>query len=176
MSDDITIRPLVPEEAETYQALRLHALQEHPEAFGSSYEEEARLTLAEVASRIPDGKQGDVILGAYTVENLVGMVGIARQRLLKSRHRSFVWGMYVSPDWRGQHIGRRLIEAVLARARSMEGLELVTLAVTIGNDAARSLYESVGFKPYCLDEDYLRVDGKPYSLESMRLPLSVDAG
>ncbi len=51
----------------------------------------------------------------------------------------------VRPSEQGQGIGRRLLQAGLARMRAA-GAHVVKLEVRESNDAARSLYESVGFE------------------------------
>ena len=53
--------------------------------------------------------------------------------------------LYVVPDRRGEGIGRELMEAVLALARERDaaGMEVITGE---SDEAARALYESVGFR------------------------------
>ena len=46
------IRRLGPQDTAEYQALRLRGLRECPEAFGSTYEEDAQLSLDVVAARL----------------------------------------------------------------------------------------------------------------------------
>jgi GNAT superfamily N-acetyltransferase len=53
--------------------------------------------------------------------------------------------MYLVPDRRGRGLGRRLLERALEWARD-GGLATVTLDTTEEMAAARSLYESVGFR------------------------------
>ena len=43
--DALPIRALTPDDVEAFRALRLEALSSSPQAFGSSYEEEAALSL-----------------------------------------------------------------------------------------------------------------------------------
>lgn len=51
----------------------------------------------------------------------------------------------VDADYRRQHIGSRLIEEMIRRAKSMN-LELLTLEVRRSNTAAQGLYEKYGFE------------------------------
>ncbi|MGL4511712.1 MAG: GNAT family N-acetyltransferase [Lacipirellulaceae bacterium] len=56
-----------------------------------------------------------------------------------------VHDLAVVPSVRGLGVGRRLLEAVEAEARAL-GCCKVTLEVLEGNDAARGLYERMGFR------------------------------
>jgi ribosomal protein S18 acetylase RimI-like enzyme len=51
--------------------------------------------------------------------------------------------MWVDPAWRSHGVGRRLLDAVVVWAGE-RGLRC-HLDVTVGNDAARRLYEGYGF-------------------------------
>ncbi len=51
----------------------------------------------------------------------------------------------VDPDYRRKHIGSRLIEEMIRKAKSMN-LELLTLEVRKSNIAAQGLYEKYGFE------------------------------
>jgi ribosomal protein S18 acetylase RimI-like enzyme len=53
-------------------------------------------------------------------------------------------GTGVLPDYRGQGIGRRLLEAAIARARE-RGLEKIELTVYSSNHRAIGLYRKAGF-------------------------------
>ncbi|MBP2110303.1 hypothetical protein J2Z70_000442 [Paenibacillus silagei] len=46
------IRTLAPSDAESYRELRLQSLQQHPEAFLSSYESEAKLSIETTRIRL----------------------------------------------------------------------------------------------------------------------------
>ncbi|HKB49055.1 MAG TPA: GNAT family N-acetyltransferase, partial [Ktedonobacterales bacterium] len=107
----------------------------------------------------------DRILGAFAGERnneLVGMVGFKRESGAKNRHRGYIWGMYTAPEARGQGIGRALIEAALAHARTLPGLEQVNLSVVTSNAAARALYRSLGFEVYGLERRALKLPNGTY--------------
>lgn len=69
--------------------------------------------------------------------------------------------VYVAPAQRGQGLGRALVQAAIAKIRAA-GLHGVSLNVASGNDAARQLYRSLGFRPMQetlllpLDPDYVK--------------------
>jgi RimJ/RimL family protein N-acetyltransferase len=152
------IRRLDSSDAAAYQTLRLRALRESPTAFGSSYEEECDTPIEVIAGFLAAGSNRDTF-GALIKEQLVGMIGIGRESGRKERHKGFIRSMYVAPDHRGKGVGRRLLSEALAFAESTPELQQVTLAVTAGNVAAITLYESMGFRPFGVAPAALLVEG-----------------
>ncbi len=51
----------------------------------------------------------------------------------------------VAPEWRGRGISRRLLDAVVRRARE-RGVRELFLEVRVSNNTARQLYQSYGFR------------------------------
>ena len=157
---DVEIRALGPEDADVYQRFRLAALREAPEAFGSTYEEDAVLAPGVVAERLRAAREpaGRVVLGAFAGGALVGVAGCMQEPKLKARHKAMVWGMYVQPDRRGQGLGRQLLSALVAEARAWPDVERLTLTVVERGEAARRLYAGAGFEPFGHEPDGLRQD------------------
>ena len=173
---NMNIRALTEDDAEDFRRLRLRALKEHPEAFGSSYEMESTLPLQVVADRLRQSSDSpdDFTLGAYRQAELVGMVGFFRQRNEKERHKGSIWGMYVQSEEQGKGVGRALLTQAVERARLLTGLEQVGLAVVARNKRARSLYVSLGFETYGVEPNALVVDGEHLDEELMVLRLASD--
>jgi ribosomal protein S18 acetylase RimI-like enzyme len=94
-------------------------------------------------------------------------VGLTRSQRLKERHKASVVGMYVAPEATGRGMGRALLTELLARADRVDGLRQIQLVVTSKNDAARHLYESVGFRCYGREIEGLCVDGVFYDADLM---------
>jgi GNAT superfamily N-acetyltransferase len=137
--------------------LRLRALREEPESFGSAYEESVQRPPEEMARRLrPDPATGIVTLGAFD-PGLIGMVGLLRENGLKMQHKAMIWGMYTVPEVRGRGVGRALLAAILAHARTVAGLEQVYLAVVTTRPVARHLYESFGFVTYGVEPRALKL-------------------
>ena len=143
----VTVRRLTPDDAAAYQALRMRGLEEHPEAFTSSAEQEATRPLQWAQDRLhaTAARPNDLFLGAYRAEVLLGIVGLQGRYRPKERHNATVVGMYVVPEVSGQGVGRALMQVLLREAALMPGLEQLDLTVTEGNDAARTLYARCGF-------------------------------
>jgi RimJ/RimL family protein N-acetyltransferase len=165
------IRTLTSADAEAYQPLRLASLREHPEAFGSAYEDEAALSPEAVAERLrplPDRR----LFGAWVAGDLAGILSFARSPGRKTRHRAGLGAMYVAPVYRGQGIGRALLAAVIDYARTQPDLEELILAVTVGNEPARRLYVAAGFEPAWIEQRYIKVDDRYYDIEWLSLRLA----
>ena len=137
------------EDADAWWVLRLRALREHPGAFGSSYESHKDRPLDELRQAFAARSVGEesVTFGAFERGSgeMVGCVGCVREQGEKSRHKSFIWGMYVAAEVRGRGVGRALMEAAVARARAWSGVEQVHLNVAADNPPAIALYRTLGF-------------------------------
>ncbi len=165
------VRRLVPADAAALRQLRLDALVETPESFGSSYEEEHTLTLEDIRAWIAPADDS-AMFGVFDEEALAGMVGVGRQRKLKMRHKAHIWSMYVAPAWRGQGLARLLMQAAIAHAGAMRGIRHVQLSVASNNTAAAALYLSLGFAEYGREREALCVNGRYYDETLMALALS----
>jgi heme-degrading monooxygenase HmoA/ribosomal protein S18 acetylase RimI-like enzyme len=169
------IRDIKQDEAESFWSLRLEALIQHPTAFGSSYEESKDTPMEVVRERL-SGNDNQFVLGAYSGEGnrLVGMVGFKRETSLKSRHKAFIWGMYVTAEYRQQGVGRLLMEELLTRASALKDLEIVMLTVVTSNANASRLYRSLGFETYGVERCALQVDGVCIDEEHMAKRLTAE--
>lgn len=165
------IRELTESDAEAYRAVRLRALREEPESFGSSYEESKDRPLSVVAERLRAMAQdGNFLLGAFAEADdprLVGIVAFERAPGKKNRHIGDIFQMYVAPEARGAGYGRALMEALIARARALDGMEQLLLAVTAHNTAARALYRTLSFEVYGLQRKALKLDDGRYLDEEL---------
>ena len=170
MSEPV-VRRLTPNDAAPLRQLRLDALVETPESFGSSYEEEHTLTLADIREWIMPADDS-AMFGVFMQDTLAGMVGVGRQRKLKMRHKAHIWSMYVAPAQRGRGLARLLMQAAIAHARTMRGIRQVQLSVTANNAPAAALYRSLGFAVYGHEPEALCVNGRLYDEALMALPLA----
>ena len=168
------IRLLNQHDIASFRMLRLAMLADAPSAFGASPDDEAVLNEDAWAARIgPD--DNTAVFGAFAGDRLVGSVGLFRQRPLKMRHKALIWGVFVDPAARGQSLARRLMQTMVAHARTLPHIRQVTLSVTASNVHARALYESLGFVQYGHEPDALYVDGAWFDEQQMVLRFTSEA-
>jgi len=156
----VEVRVLHPADAPAFWRLRLEALEQEPFAFAEAPEEHRATNAESLAARLADSSDS-FVLGLFADGELQGMLGFARDHRLKLRHKALIWGVYVSPQCRGQGAGRALMQACLDRAAAIEGLRQVKLGVAQVNAAARALYESFGFEVYGEERASMLVQGEP---------------
>lgn len=139
------VRELGRDEAAVWRELRLAALQDSPDAFGRTYEEESELPIdawEETVEGITDSPSA-VNLVAESGGHPVGLTHCR----LDDEHpsRAQIFAMWVRPEARGKGAGRRLVEQALAWAADV-GAATAELEVTEGNEAAFGCYASAGFE------------------------------
>ena len=153
------VRILTEADAEAFWNIRLRALRDDPESFGSSYEEilERGIAGATQSLRKRDTAPDDVTFGAFDGETLVGIAGFRRGEEVKKRHKGVIWGMYVPREMRGKGIGKALLEAAIAHAKTLPQLEQINLSVVLTSREARHLFISLGFETYGLERRALKL-------------------
>lgn len=136
---DLRVRRAVLGDESILRDVRLQALTEAPEAFGSTYEREVDRTksdwqrwLSPGVTFILDGPEG----ACGIIAGVADATDPAIVHLL---------AMWVHPAIRGSGAADELVAAVLAWAKS-EGARLVRLNVMQPNQRARRFYERCGFR------------------------------
>ncbi|PJJ19439.1 Protein N-acetyltransferase, RimJ/RimL family [Janthinobacterium sp. OK676] len=140
----ITVRPLAPDDASAYRALRLAGIAELPAAFCTTHAAESGLPLARLAERLR-ATSHQIIFGAFDQEQLIAIAGLRREPIAVVHDKASLWGVYVAPQARGLGAGRQLVQAAIAHACSVPELGRVRLAVAQDNHAALNLYLGCGF-------------------------------
>ncbi len=164
------IRTLTPADVKEYRGLRLAALHEYPPAFGTPAEKEEKLTLEAMASRL-QASEDTYILGAFLDDILVGIIRFSRFEEANEKHRGFIAGLYVRPDFRWRGVARALATEVLMRAQQDCDLRRIHLTVVTVQDAAIQLYKSLGFCIYGTEHEAFSNQGQFYDEHLMELPL-----
>lgn len=142
----ISVRPAGPNEWRTYRDVRLRALLDSPDAFGSTYAAEADRTDAMWAGRISAATSSgqDRVLLARHREEVCGLVWCKLSTDAPTVANLFQ--MWVDPASRGMGAGRALLEEAIAWAER-RGACRVFLGVTAAETPAMRLYLACGFRP-----------------------------
>ena len=139
------VRRIRADEWAELRALRLAALRDSPLAFGSTYERELAFTPDQWRRWAADAAAGAEYIAVAA--DGTRWVAMARGSGDEEDPRSaFVTAVFVAPEWRKRTLGRAVSESVIDWARR-RGCDSIRLHVAGWNDAARHLYESLGFEP-----------------------------
>jgi ribosomal protein S18 acetylase RimI-like enzyme len=164
------VRNLTHDDLDAFWALRLRALTDNPEAFGATYEETVASGKEQMLRRLGQTEES-FSLGVFD-ESLIGTAAFHRAEGVKDRHRGYIYGVYVVPEKRGQGAGKALMQELIVRAKQLKGLEQLNLAVVTTNQAAVSLYVTLGFEIYGTAPRALKQDGQYWDEHLMVLHLT----
>lgn len=161
------LRKLDERDVKQYLELRLASLQNNPEAFATSYEEEKEQPVELYKSRLQS--QDSVTIGAFEDHQLIGIITFVKQNKLKLKHRAEIVSTYVVPDKRGYGLGKDLVAQVINEAENSKGIEQVYLTVASKNEVAKTLYKSLGFELFGTDKKALKYDDTYFDVDHMVL-------
>ena len=148
------IRSLVPEEWPRYREMRLRALEESPDAFGSTLESERLRPDEHWAERVRSGASSGCTL-PLVAEKDGELVGLVWGRIEPSApETAHVFQMWVAPESRRLGLGSTLLETVIGWAKKA-GAQRIVLSVTCGDTPAWRQYTRAGFRP-CGEPEPLR--------------------
>lgn len=150
------VRRIAAEEAELYKDIRLEMLRLNPESFGEAHGDALKKEIEFYEDRL----KGGYVAGCFKDGKIVATAGVYEPLENKKRHKAVLWGVYTTPEYRGQGIGRALCKNALDNVS--EAIELIQLSVVKGKDTALGLYKDLGFKEYGLEEKALKIDGQYY--------------
>ena len=140
------IKELSENDWRVYKAIRLRALAESPDSFGSTWEREASFTPVHWKSRLNAVSEKNSTIAVVATKNdmYIGLLSGVIQKSDSSRAN--LYQMWVDPTCRGLGVGTALIDEVRSWAVERDARKLL-LSVTTVNIEAMSLYKSIGFVP-----------------------------
>lgn len=139
------VRRLRRDEWRAYRALRLRALLDSPDSFGSTFDHERLRPDREWAERVAAGarSESDLPLVGALGGDLVGLAwGAIRSSKPDTARVSQMW---VAPESRSRGLGAALLFAIVDWARESR-VRRVSLRVACGNASAQRLYVRAGFR------------------------------
>jgi ribosomal protein S18 acetylase RimI-like enzyme len=149
----MTIKTITQEsEIQAYYDLLIKAISDEPQFF--------RISPADMRGEIFPKQDTfeNFTLGAFNdAGELMGTVGFKRDLFLKLHHKGLIFRMYVSEKAKGQGLGRKLLQALIERAKQGEGLRQLYLTVVSSNQRAINLYLSEGFELYSREKGSIKM-------------------
>jgi ribosomal protein S18 acetylase RimI-like enzyme len=122
-----------------YKQLRIEALEQVPQAFLDDPDMAEKMTEEEWQRRMANTYFAEVD-GKW-----VGMVAAYQEDKAKTKHILNIVSVYVSPQFRGQGIGKVLLQHVIDQAKNNSEIKKLLLGVVTTQEPAQAMYESLGF-------------------------------
>lgn len=164
-TETIRIVKLNADQWEIYRDIRLKGLQEDPQAFGRSYDEEIKYDKEKWVQRTG----GEYTRVAMENGEAIGTMSayVAEQNGAKVAH---IVGVFVAKKARGRGVGSKLLAEILKKLKENPDIKKVELSVNKDQVSAVGLYEKFGFK--IIGEDSFKMgDGKEHEEYKMGLDL-----
>lgn len=119
-------------------------------------------------------KEDSFTLGAYINDHLAGIVSFSRDGAdrEKLRHKGILFRMYVSKDFRGRGLAKKLMEELIFRVKKIKDIEQINLTVISHNANARLLYEKLGFKTFGSEQNAIKWKDKYFTEDHMVLRMN----
>ena len=169
----IRIAVLQAKDAPAYKVLRDTSLLRTPHAFASDYANAVKQPPAVYAAQFSQPGRGPFTLGAFTPEGqLVGSLGCFREEAEFKRHIARIVAVMIDVNFEHRGIARQLLDACIAHAEQIAGLEILQLNVTASSERAVRLYKGAGFRTYGTQPRSILIDGVGYDNLLMARPLS----
>ncbi|HCU6014361.1 TPA: GNAT family N-acetyltransferase, partial [Legionella pneumophila] len=150
------IRQLFDTDWHLWKEIRLEALNNSPENFGSSYEDEVHMSDADFQNGLSKG----YVLGAFVDDLLVSCAGFYTLNSIKTKHRGVLWSMYTRLEYRGKGIATALIQTLIQHAKT--SVTQLHLTCVVSNFVAQAFYQKQGFRIYGTEPKALKINDTFY--------------
>jgi GNAT superfamily N-acetyltransferase len=163
---EVAIRTLQGDEWQAYRAIRLAALLDAPDAFGSTLAREEALAPETWAARVARAAVSGIDCPLVAVAE--GRFAALAWAKVDADDAAIVnlFQMWVAPAWRGQGVAQALLRHAIAWAEA-RGAQAMQLGVNCANEAALALYARHGFE--AVGAPYPMREGAELLEQTMRL-------
>ncbi|WFB36089.1 N-acetyltransferase [Kiritimatiellota bacterium B12222] len=164
------IRMMQMEDAVGLMRLRHRAIRECAANFGTPLHIELARDLPYYRRQLfRFGKRGwALLLGCWQGDALVGMTGI-RVRKYKGESVGLIYSTYIEPCFRGQGLGKALVEEGRRQIEDRWGLTHCLMHVEVHNKRALHLYQECGFEITSKQERAFWIDGMAHDVFVLEL-------
>ena len=141
---DFTIRQMGIPDWEQYKAIRLQSLQDAPDAFGATYDNEVQITDAHWQSRLRSHVE-DRLVSSFIAEMNGEAIGLAGGVIFNDTPGTVnIFQMWVSPTARRRGVAMALLRQIQLWA-GKNACSKMALSVNANNEDALTLYKKAGF-------------------------------
>jgi len=165
----IITRLLTQSDSQTYRFVRLECLKNHPENFGTLFDEENKNPQLVFEKYLNDPSSENFMFGSFDGDICVGICGFVKGKRIKTKHRGEIVQMYVNEMYSGKGIGKELLIKAIEKAFENSEIEQLVLSVVLSNKGANKLYEQVGFVEYGIIRNYFKLDNRKWDQRFMIL-------
>ena len=138
------IRQLNEDDWRELSQIRLTALKNDPQVFGSNYEKESHLTESDWRGKLRS--DDSAIFMIYDNETPIGMTGIAVDRADSTGKTAHLWGSWLAPEYRGKGISTIIYQARLEWAKNHPTIRRILVSHRASNAASKYANQKHGFK------------------------------
>ena len=141
---DFTIRQMSMPDWEQYKAIRLQSLQDAPDAFGATYDNEVKFTDAHWQSRLRNHAD-DRLVSSFIAELNREAIGLAGGVIFHDTPDTVnIFQMWVSPTARRRGVAMAMLSQIQLWAEK-NACSKMALSVNANNEDALTLYKKAGF-------------------------------
>lgn len=144
VGDDMHVRPLAPDEWESFKEIRLFALQTEPGYFSSSFNSERSRSDEEWRQRIQSPTRQ--AFGLFDIERLVGITAVFASRDDDKGETALLGMSFILPEYRNRGLSKLLYESRFQWVRDRPRFKHVEVSHRISNMPSRRAIEREGFK------------------------------
>lgn len=157
---NIEIKILDVNDINDFRNIRLAALLNAPEMFGSSYAIEVKKPL----SFFQDCLYNSIVFAAYHEQVIIAVATLTRETIVKISHKAYLSSVFVQPEFQQKGVASRLLQNIIKYSQAH--VEQILLAVADDNHSAIHLYKKFGFQIYGIETKALK-EGIQYTDELM---------
>lgn len=149
---NVSIKTLNVNESNDFRTIRLSALKNSPEMFGSTY-------MAEVDKPLDFFENcllNSTVFGAYHKNKIIGLATLTQDSGIKFSHKASLSSVFIEPEFQRKGVANSLLSAVIEHSK--KHVEQILLTVADNNKPAIQLYEKFGFQTYGVEKKAMKVN------------------